>query len=682
MMTPAAPMLAPAVNVAAVPTELRLHSQWVCWRWEVRDDRPTKPPYTARSGWRASVTDPADWTTFENALAASATYDGIGFVLTPEDRFAGVDLDHCRDATTGALDPWAAEIVAKLRSYTEITPSQTGLRIFVRAAMPGGRGRKSGNLELYDRGRYLTVTGHHLPDTPGTIEDRAEEIEQLVAERFAPAPAPTVNGHHALETVRLDDQLLLDKARRAGNGPKFSRLWDGNTDGHPSHSEADLALCNMLAYWTGRDPEQMDRLFRQSRLFRLKWDDRHGEQTYGQRTISAAVGSCQNVYSDSRATLGPPTITDGLPGTSETTVEAAPWTPTPTPAWRLYDPAEAWDFPPVEFAVDHLLPLRCVVWWGGLPKRYKSLLLLYVCLAIACRRASVAGHFAIKSYPKILYISREDPGPRLQSRIDDICRAWGVRPEPGRIRFLIRPQIDLMDPAIITQLRDLCRQESAEVLVLDTWTALSPSANPIDAKDQAKLAAAIVQLMQDINGTVVVVDHSRKNRPDGQPLSSADIFGPLQKWAAAEHIVMLEKTGHGQRIEMFVEGKDADGGRFFVTVSGRDSGEEKFTYAGTVEEIADNQRALGTRNLEAVYRAVADAGAPIARENVRSVLLGRGLEMADSTIQKHLGKLIKAGRIGTVGKAKALRYLVRVEESPTRPSYAIGVGDPEIPYAT
>src|SRR5206468_9283798 len=117
---------------------------------------------------------------------------------------------------------------------------------------------------------------------------------------------------------------------------------------------------------------------------------------------------------------------------------------------------------------------------------------------------------------------------------------WGTRPEPGAIRFVVRPRLDLLDKRHVAWLRDVCHREGIGLLVLDTWTALSPGADPLGARDQADLARTVVQLAEEIDGAVMVIDHSRKNGPDGAPLSSADIFGPLQKWAAAEHIIMVK----------------------------------------------------------------------------------------------------------------------------------------------
>ena len=235
--------------------------------------------------------------------------------------------------------------------------------------------------------------------------------------------------------------------------------------------------------------------------------------------------------------------------------------------------------------------------------------------------------------------------------------AWTERPEPGSIIFVIRPRLDLLNPEHVDWLRETCLRLGITMLVLDTWTALSPSADPLGAKDQAQLAAVVVRLCEDIGGLVVVVDHSRKNRPEGQPLSSADIFGPPQKWAAAEHIVMLDVVEAGRRLEVFIEGKDMETRRFFLTVSGRGSGEDKFTFAGTVEEIADAQREKGNQNRDAVHRALCAAGVSVSLGDVVTALEGRGAALAQDTVSKHLRALVNAGRASVIGKGKATRYV-------------------------
>lgn len=143
----------------AFPTELVQLPQWVVWRRETRDGKPTKVPYDARTGRRAATNKPSSWCNFEEAEAGARNgFDGIGFVFTKEAPYCGIDLDECRDPSTGEVAEWARKIVDRFDSYTEVSPSGTGLHLIIRGELPGG-GIKRGGVEVYDRGRYFTMTG-------------------------------------------------------------------------------------------------------------------------------------------------------------------------------------------------------------------------------------------------------------------------------------------------------------------------------------------------------------------------------------------------------------------------------------------------------------------------------------------------------------------------------------------
>lgn len=281
------------------------------WRWEPRGGTWAKAPYQA-CGTYAKLNDPSTWLSFDGLIQASADskFDGIGFVLTADDPFAMVDLDHCIDPATNQILPWAYEIVAQLRSYTEITPSGEGLRVIVRATLPEGGRRRSlssgGSVEMYDRARYMTVTGNHLSGTPETIEARDTEIANLHQQLFG-------NNRDASSTsicldtasAEFEDREVLGKARSAKNRDKFRALFDGgDTTGYPSPSEADLALCALLAFWARGDARQVDRLFRCSALYRPeKWDVRHcaDGKTYGQATVEKAIAGLAEVLGNRKA---------------------------------------------------------------------------------------------------------------------------------------------------------------------------------------------------------------------------------------------------------------------------------------------------------------------------------------------------------------------------------------------
>jgi hypothetical protein len=273
--------------------------QWVCWRSEERDGKPTKIPYSPITGRRASSTDPDTWGDYPEAVRACRKrgYDGIGFVFTEDDPFCGVDLDRCLNTATGEIEPWAREIIEELHSYTEVSPSGTGVHILLSAVLPEGRNRKN-RIEIYDRSRYFTVSGRHLEGTPRTIEERQDQL--LDVRRRVLGEQPSANGRDAPRPPvgeGLSDQDILTKASFADNGEKFRQLWVGDTSGYEhdeneGHSEADLALCSMLAFWTGPDPERVDTLFRQSGLYREKWE----RKDYRERTIAHALDGKTGFY--------------------------------------------------------------------------------------------------------------------------------------------------------------------------------------------------------------------------------------------------------------------------------------------------------------------------------------------------------------------------------------------------
>jgi putative DNA primase/helicase len=293
------------INCVAIPKELKVREQWVVWRWDRRNGKWTKPPYQL-NGRPAKSNDPTTWVSFEAAIKTfeSGNFDGVGFVLTENDPYAMADLDHCLDSA-GNVKAWAADIVGQLSSYTERTPSGEGLRVIVKAILPtGGRKRgmgSGGGVELYDRLRYMTMTGIHLAGTPEIIEERQKKMAQLHERLFGRASC----GDHAATdagsgNAGFADSELLAKARAAKNGEKFRALYDhADVSTYPSASEADLALCGILAFWTGGDPDRIDTLFRRSALFRReKWDEEHHAdgRTYGQATVAKAVSGTQEFY--------------------------------------------------------------------------------------------------------------------------------------------------------------------------------------------------------------------------------------------------------------------------------------------------------------------------------------------------------------------------------------------------
>jgi len=273
-----------------IPQELLNRPQWAAWRAVERDRKWIKPPMNPRTGELASVTDPATWGTVSEAMGARSRHgaDGIGFMFTADDPYTAVDLDQ--------MDDQARDIITTLDSYTELSPSGRGVHILVGAAKPAGW-CKQGLVEMYDRARFLTITGHLVPDSVAVIRDRQDELN-LVHQRLSPPvlSSPSTSAPR-LSPVAVDDASVIDELTRANYpGIQFEPLWRGDTsevagDNH----RADFHLCRHLAFGTGGDPPRVDRLWRQSGLAtperRAKWDARHRADgaTYGEMTVGRAI---------------------------------------------------------------------------------------------------------------------------------------------------------------------------------------------------------------------------------------------------------------------------------------------------------------------------------------------------------------------------------------------------------
>lgn len=307
-------------DLEQLPARLRRLDRWVLWRYLTRNGKPTKIPFDAKTGREASSTDSTTWSSLPevvHALGGGTTFSGLGFVFAEGDGLCGVDLDRAIDPGTKKLKPWAKRIVRDLNSYTEISPSGTGVKIFIAGVKPRKRCRtaiEDGEIEIYDRGRYFTTTGQRWPGTPADVEDRQNQLDALYEQVFEPEPViataptpPQLNNTvpNCTHTQLTDDEILNLARGQRRTGAKFAALYDtGDWEAHfGSQSEADSSLIFTLTFYT-KDVAQLDRLFRGSQLLRPKWDQLHGEQTYGQMTIEKALQKVTKQYQPHRPRPG------------------------------------------------------------------------------------------------------------------------------------------------------------------------------------------------------------------------------------------------------------------------------------------------------------------------------------------------------------------------------------------
>ena len=291
-----------------IPLELKQLPHWVGWKYMQHpgEDHKRKVPINAMDGQPAKSNDPTTWCDFDTACRGKERFglDGIGFMFSGDGIF-GIDIDHCYDPETQELDPAAAEIIETVQSYTELSPSGTGIHILCKGALPEGRKRR-GAVEMYSTLRYFTVTGNQF-GLEYPFSDCTERVavmhrkylgeeENAAGAQKAALPMPTGRGTNADMSV----DAILRRMFDSKHGQKLQDLYNGSWErygiGDGSQSSADQAFCNTLAFWCRCDAALMDAIFRRSGLYRQKWDKRRGAKTYGQITIDRAIKDCRDIW--------------------------------------------------------------------------------------------------------------------------------------------------------------------------------------------------------------------------------------------------------------------------------------------------------------------------------------------------------------------------------------------------
>lgn len=318
-----------------IPDNLADRDQWICWRVECREcgerlspttkwcpkcgEKETKKPIQPGVGGYASSTDPDTWTSLDTARdyhqQEGTDTDGIGFVFDPDGLIAGVDLDDCRDPDTGEIAEWARDVVGRLDSFTEVSPSGTGLHVYLLGFVPDGGNRatvKDGEIEVYDSGRYFTVTGDHVEGAPESVKQRNDALSELHSEHIA--GDDTAESDETPDTV-ADADGTIEFHNEHGTSLEEIRDRDEKLDSLLSNlnpggyggdtSRADLATASKLYFWRF-DEEQISRIIR---TFRAREKVRERDD-YLRMTIDKAWGGER---------CDPPAHTDG--GATATTTE-------------------------------------------------------------------------------------------------------------------------------------------------------------------------------------------------------------------------------------------------------------------------------------------------------------------------------------------------------------------------
>lgn len=287
------------------PEELTKIDNWCVWKYEKRNNqKPTKVPYNAHTGQRAKSNDSSTWSSFESALYVynMGDADGIGFFF--QEPYVGIDIDDAADdvhrfKAGDHNDNIVSEFHEAFKSYTEISPSGTGIHIIIKGKIPGDRRRKK-NVEMYENGRFFTMTGKSL-EKYKEVSNVSEKIFKVIYDKYLKSNVTKLpTKHNDFSFHELNESDVIDAILNSKQATLFSDLMSGNWHKYySSQSEADIALCNILAFWCAKDFTQMDSLFRQSGLYRDKWDEKRKDSTYGEQTLFKAINDTAEVFTPS-----------------------------------------------------------------------------------------------------------------------------------------------------------------------------------------------------------------------------------------------------------------------------------------------------------------------------------------------------------------------------------------------
>lgn len=283
-----------------IPLFLITRRIWALWKLEPGSNgRMSKVPYSANYNGRASSTNPRSWADYEAAVASlnKGTYDGLSIVIPEEEPLIFIDLDHCI-SEDGSLSEVAQDVVSRFpASYMEVSQSGSGIHILTLGEIPKSFKNSELGVEVYNRARFCALTGNAIqPLEPSNEQEALDYICEKYGPRKNPREVRALKTSVPLEPMELeplnemDEDIIRRASRSRYGGKRFSDLYAGRwKDHYGSQSEADLSLCNILAFWCNREPRAMNRIFSSSKLFRDKWL----REDYRTNTINTAIRSCK-----------------------------------------------------------------------------------------------------------------------------------------------------------------------------------------------------------------------------------------------------------------------------------------------------------------------------------------------------------------------------------------------------
>ena len=502
--------------------ELVTIPQWVVWKATPNGhDKPRKLPINVRTGKLASTTDPKTWGTYEEAKQAIKKFraTGLGFVFTKEAGIVGIDLDNCVD-DNGNLETWAVKIITSLNSYTEWSPSGKGLHILVKGVIPSAV--KTVHVEMYDTGRYFTVTGKQVERTTNKLASNQHALDVLYKQYKLLTQAKThktqVNETSAYGRGALTNGIQM--VATSANGTRNNTLFQ--------------ETCNLIKLANGGilDKTEVEQGMIAAGM----------AAGLSEREVRATVASAINKVGNEVREI--PQLAQKNNDTSEVAHNVTPLRPI------LVKELMAKDFPPLVWLIEGLIAKGHLVVLGGRPKSGKSWLCLQMakCLDVG---ESFLGRQTRRA--KVVYVALEDGERRVRER----CYLLKWQPNEAKVHFSVarfdHPQDGMVGEGI-SQIKLLT--SDVDLVIIDTLIAtLQGHVKENDNVGMARILNELARIAHDTDTAILLTHHTGKGMSD-------DPFNTLRGASSIRGgydvgLVLERKQGEKEAI-LHAESRDVD----------------------------------------------------------------------------------------------------------------------------
>ena len=585
-----------------IPEELKKLKQWVLYRLEHVPTRTklTKIPCQV-DGIPASITNPKTWCSFEEASKTlqSGIGDGIGLVLTDNDPYCGIDLDSaCYDPDLPFPEEWAEEIVKRFSSYTERSPSRTGLHIIIRGKKSITNSRKD-KIEIYDNKRFLTFTGD-IYNKSSKINERQAVLDAFCREIF---PTPETNLSYAslpqgTELSESEINSLIVQMRSAQNGQKFAMLFDGKWKGnYPSQSEADQALCNILAFWTNNNPIAIDQIFRKSPLYREKWE----RDDYRNKTISNSLS-----YGLKQAQQAFSKIENQSPSQNK------------IPLIHISDIV----YIPIEFQVEKIWPLNSVGFISGQPGSYKTWVVWDLATSIASG-TNFMGEYKCKK-GKVIAFNAEDSPSNTQLRVAAFAKQKEVSLKDLDFYLFNIHSLSLNDKDTQEEIKNTIRDERPDFIIFDPLRNVH-----ILDEDKATEMTPLLNFLRSVNRefgcSILLVCHDKKNGQKNNGDRASQVRGTSALVGWRDNALFVDKKAD-YRIEIQIYNRAHKSISPFcadLIIENKAEKEEPITAVFkplSLEQIKTEKEFKDKIQLEIELKRIIKKNGPIGRDDLRNIV--------------------------------------------------------------